>query len=69
MSDDAMWTPPSSPMLRYTVRTPWEVSLGRCIHDAAVEEMRVRLAVKRFAREYRHELSAARRHVPIGGRR
>lgn len=44
-------------------------NLAACVRDAAIEEMRVRMALGRMAKEYRQELAAAGRFIPAGGRR
>lgn len=55
--------------MTFWVERDWPARLAACLTAAAVEEMRVRLAEQRISQRYRHELSAARRMVPIGGRR
>jgi hypothetical protein len=47
----------------------WPHVLAHNIALASLEELRVRAATKRISEKYGRELSAARRSVPIGGRR
>lgn len=69
MTDDAMWVPSTVDLAAVGDRVEAALVAARLanlacsLHAAALEELRVRAAGRRFAREYRHELRAARRMV------